>query len=250
MFASPPLVDIVIDDPRVPSSTVPSWTQTEWAEAGATLSQSFGLSPITLYGAYEAEGVSRLDIHADAGPGSINVTLKGEGWQTDTAQARGILHQNLAHEMAHQDQFATGPTGGEPLWWHEGTAEIMALRALVGSGLWTRPMARAWMDAAQADCEAALSRGPLNAQWAQGDREAVYGCGFVMAATLVQLTGTPVEGLRAELRATLDDQGSMADFIAAQTSQGMARTYEAFAARSYGHVDGAWVIGALQSGEL
>ncbi len=234
------------------SEEPPAWTQAVIHKVRTPLSESLSLpidgAPLRIV--HRREGAARLDIKAHATTEEIVVRLEGDGWDSPSPLGRRTLEQNLAHELAHHRQFQAGPTEGEPLWWHEGTAEAMALGALVRSRVWTAGLASEWRDKARMQCVGALGRGTLDDLWAGGDRDAIYACSYLMVEAAAEASGMTVLRLRRGATRAMASGTALSDYLEKVAGKDMARSLHAFAGRSYVHVDGAWVIEQLQQGEL
>lgn len=89
----------------------------------------------------------------------------------------------VAHEAAHlwnAEMFI--PAEEEHSWMHEGGAQAFAFRALVELGAMTPARYAEKLSAAASDCAAALVPGmTLEQTIAQGNEQAVYACGWVIA---------------------------------------------------------------------
>jgi hypothetical protein len=90
----------------------------------------------------------------------------------DSPQARRVLTELIAHELAHvwQNNVSRGGIGGNEPWVHEGGAEAIALAALRGTGLFSEAEADAYAAKLIQECEA------LHGTVA--DNRGFYACGF------------------------------------------------------------------------
>ncbi|MEM9422972.1 MAG: hypothetical protein AAF986_10820 [Pseudomonadota bacterium] len=235
-----------------PLEAPPEWTHAHTAEDREALSAYFGVGvqgySLTVH--YDPTAAGQLNIHAEAAPNAVTIRLEGDGWQAPTPLGRQILQQNIAHELAHLAQFQAGPTEHEPLWWHEGTAEVMALEALAQAGLWNASRAAMWRAEATAHCGDALGRGTLEHLWEHRDRNALYACSYVMVETLARASGRSVVDLRAGAARAMGEGQALSAYLEEVAGHDIARSLEAFATRSYTHVNGAWVVEQFRAGEL
>lgn len=239
-----------------PAYPVPAWIEEEWTSARPQVEASYrdwlGVNAATfeVTARYDASEAENLNINAWAREGRVHLNFLGDRWQNSTTQAKRMVQQNLAHEIAHQWQFSEGDTDLEPIWWHEGTAEAMALKALADSRLWSMGTQITWQRDAELRCARALKRGALADQFEAGDREAVYGCGFILTSAIEKRSELDLPGLRRSyLSGTAEGLTFMA-FVEQVAGRDMERSVEAFISRDHSHADGQWVIDALRAGRL
>jgi hypothetical protein len=181
--ATPGPVRIIVD------ATAPDWIKGEVADMAPRLGAAFEtlfaralpVTPDIFVAIGNLSEPGRLSYSGDALPGQYQMTLEGGFFAEDSAQARGVIRRQTAHEAAHLWQTATRPrSDAVPAWIHEGAAEALAAEAMVEAGYWSAADAAEELEAARGACIASLAGRSLLAAEAAADWNSVYQCGRIL----------------------------------------------------------------------
>jgi hypothetical protein len=181
--ATPGPVRIITD------ATAPDFIRSEVAEMAPRLGAAFEtlfaralpVTPDIFVAIGDLSEPGRLSYSGDALPGQYQMTLEGGFFAEDTAQTRGVIRRQTAHEAAHLWQAATQPrSDAVPQWIHEGAAEALAAEAMLAAGYWTAADASEDLESARGACIASLAGRSLQSAEAAANWTAVYQCGRIL----------------------------------------------------------------------
>jgi hypothetical protein len=141
--------------------------------------------PFVLIAAADLDTIDGWSVKGGAVRGEmIMITLRGRALHDDSDESRDMIQKLVAHEVAHLWQTAdpAGRSNGAQPWLHEGSAEALAVAALVEAGLWTEAEREEFGASMAETCARQAPDGELATAMCGGDWEAIYSCGYGMFA--------------------------------------------------------------------
>ena len=231
--------------------TPPAWAFEAWADDAERLLApvDLGREEVTLSLAWRQGASDHLDLYGEAERDRVMVTLEGEGWQAESARARRLLRQNLAHEVAHIAQLRRFDSAFEPRLLHEGYAEAQSLELLILARLWSNADARRARLGFEQRCIEKLREGPLLPRMEAGDRQVTYACGAVLWLAAADRAGTSPETLHRSYAEAAAWPWGLGSWARATLGREFTRSAWHFVTMDLSHAPES-AIAALRAGQL
>ncbi|NRA30125.1 MAG: hypothetical protein HRU11_07660 [Parvularculaceae bacterium] len=227
---------------------LPVWINSEIESQSDRLAALYGLPRMPIMNLqYTAEGHTagvRI-IEAEAEADLIRVHFQGD-WTQESDAARQDVVRNLAHELAHVRQYASGlPV--EPRFWHEGFAEAMAIEALDQCGAPCGGAPAALLRSREQQCGEALRSGYLSGRT---DNDAVYGCGAIFVLAVAKASDSSVIDLYGSFAATDRSEAAMLALVQERAGRPFGLSARRFLKSDYRLVPAPQTIRDLRRGKL
>lgn len=227
---------------------VPVWINSEIESQAERLAALYGLPRMPMFniqyaGSVLPEGVRLVEAEAEA---DVVVAKFSGDWGERSEPARRDIVRNLAHELAHVRQYASG-LPSEARLWHEGFAEAMAIQALDQCGPSCGGGAATLLQSRESQCGEALRLGHLADR---ADDDAVYGCGAILVLAVAQASQTNVIDLYGAFASTDRSETAMLELIEKRAGRPFGLSARRFLRSDYRLVPPAQTIRDLRRGRL
>ena len=138
--------------------------------------------PVVLF-SYEDNGAPGLSSGGGTLTGFINMTLAGNGWRAQNADAAERAFELIAHESAHlwNGQLAHNVNGTAGAWMHEGGADAIAVEMMRAFGVIDSARYAHRRSEGLNRCVNAVRTASVETSLARGYTRTPYDCGFVIA---------------------------------------------------------------------
>jgi hypothetical protein len=167
---------------------LPKWLGVRSAEVFPRLfalyRERFGVAPSirpTVFFSYGGSKSSGMSSGGGTLPGLIQLSVEGDGWNSESHEGLSHLFHFLAHESAHVWNGELSRYEGEvDSWMHEGSADALAERSLVALGVIDSTEFLEYQTTALNTCLQGLSHTGLRAA-AKRSSQLYYSCGNIIA---------------------------------------------------------------------